>query len=1148
MEWLSHSQKKHCELCKTPFRFTKLYAPNMPKTVPFYVLVSHITKYIIRNLLVWARAALVLMVWLVWLPYLMRRVWSALFWLSDEGLGPIFGRPDAAGAMSSTPGMTSDGETCAATTTADVLQSASSQLPRSSNNSQTATSLYGINITTDNPLSNILLNMFLGNFYMGGALSRGNSSATEQSLAAPALAPQPTLLSEVKFLQKLSLSSPTLGGFAVDVLEGQIITVLVVICFILIILVRDYVVQQQPDINMRAAFAAADNPAVDDDGDVVMADAPAAIQLDPTEGLEAQDIDRLRGPERDVDEDSGLMAGGDAGQQNDAWPTAPHQGSTEMSGRPDSPTANTFPRHHARPPGFNETEGGPAEKYVRLYREAQGDPDRIRQLAHQRNLEEELAFFLNIGDGKIKASKREADTPVEGGESSNRDRTTSEWEWSEDELHDPRKGKGPITDELMDVGSDQNLTSRPRSATDGPQRSGGINPLGHNNWSFSDGPREAQPADTQLSASWVTPAAGSVADPAASASGWPYLTPPSSTLAESPSSSVHGPTPSSSDDNDLASNPAGSFHQGPLDIADEPAQADDWEAIADLDAQLELHQTTDAPAEELGARQQPRPDGFAQRVADFMWRDVDAIPPHELPPLPDAADDFFDHDQDAALGVVENPLQQPQERDQEVIAAAAAAGIDAEAEAIEDAEDLEGILELLGMRGPIAGLFQNALFCAFLVSITLFLGVFVPYNLGRISIWVAANPIRPVRIIFGFSKTVQDMAMVMVGFASTLIFGCLNGIMSLLRPDTPQLEIIATLVQRSWTLMENAAIRLRDSGIADFSFASADEIRNFSIVSHEALLTLKTQVALLFTTIGKAMLFIFGGGYADKLADVISWTTMVSNLLWQALKNLPALASIPSSWVIDLGSSETIVPLNPELISWSAMDRVWAILGGYIAMCLTAALYLGHGIPIAGRLGGEWEATLFDVLIQASGVMKVILIIGIEMLIFPLYCGLLLDVALLPLFEDTTVMSRVMFTVNYPLTSIFVHWFVGTGYMFHFALFVSMCRKIMRKGVLCKWFSPVLRWFLPLTRTLQISFATQMTPSSIPCVTFSREMSQPSSARSCSPLSSTAPWSSSALVVWSGLYRTGPGTSFRFITRQMNLSWNSQSTYFSTTS
>ncbi len=102
------------------------------------------------------------------------------------------------------------------------------------------------------------------------------------------------------------------------------------------------------------------------------------------------------------------------------------------------------------------------------------------------------------------------------------------------------------------------------------------------------------------------------------------------------------------------------------------------------------------------------------------------------------------------------------------------------------------------------------------------------------------------------------------------------------------------------------------------------------------------------------------------------------------------------------------------------------------------------------KRGEKVEGSVADVLYQAGGVMKVILIISIEMMVFPLYCGLLLDMALLPLFENASVMSRIDFTLTSPNTSLFVHWFVGTCYMFHFALFVSMCRKIMRNGVLCK--------------------------------------------------------------------------------------------------
>ncbi|KAJ4391670.1 hypothetical protein N0V93_005289 [Gnomoniopsis smithogilvyi] len=1062
MEWLSHSQKKHCELCKTPFRFTKLYAPNMPKTVPFHVFISHMAKYIFRNILVWARAALVIMVWLVWVPYLMRRVWSALFWISDEGLTPLFGRPDAT-PLTAPAALASVGDTCPSspllaqqTATTGAFSAIMSSMP-SNPTSQTTASLYGINITTDNPLSNILLNLFLSSFYMGGTGIRDNASAVLQNVTAPILSHHPSLLSEVKFLRKLLLASPALGGFVIDVLEGQIITVVVVICFILIILVRDYVVQQQPDINMRAAFAAADNaaPVGDAAPAELPAEAPMLMQLDPTVGLAANDIDHLAGPEREDDETSMQAVDGDSEEQDALWssnfPTSAGPATQQRSladadanGRPDSPTANV--QH-------NDNPSPTAEKYVRIWREAHGDAELAREIALREDVGEELAYYLNIGQAR--ASRHQADVAGQEVEESAREkgRTGSEWDWPEEEQQHSDKGKNAVKYEGSDAAGGHIQTSRPRSATDGPQTIGGVNPLAHNNWSFSDAPSEA-------------PRPGPAAD-LPGPSRWSYITPPSSTLAESASSSQSGRTPSSSDHDDL-SNAAGASPQTVLQDTETPrngGQTENWEAFSDIDTQIEPLQDTEGVA---GAdNQQNPPGGLAQRVADFMWRDVEAIPLHELPPLPDPADDFFDHDQEIMIAGGENPLE-----DAEVMAAAAAAGIDAEAEAIEDAEDLEGILELLGMRGPIAGLFQNALFCAFLVTITLLTGVFIPYNLGRLSIWLVANPIRPVRMVISLSKTVQDLAMLALGFVSTLALGCLNGIISFFRPDTPQSEMVRNLVQRSWSLMENAGGSLRDSGVTDFYLISTDEVRNFSIVSHAALLSIKSQVAMVISTIVESLLFVFGGDYPNKAAIIFSWMSSAYALVWNSLKDLPNLIS--SSWVIDLGSPETVVYLDPALASWSAMDRLWVILGGYVAMCVITGLYLGRGSPIAGRIGQEWETTIIELLVQASGVMKVILIIGIEMLVFPLYCGLLLDIALLPLFEDTTIMSRMMFTVNYPLTSVFVHWFVGTGYMFHFALFVSMCRKIMRKGVLYFIRDPDDAEFHPVRDVLERNVTTQL--------------------------------------------------------------------------
>ena len=83
VEWLSHSQKKHCELCKTAFRFTKLYDPNMPQSLPTPLFLRQALIQTLRTLVTWLRFVLVAFVWLGWLPWSMRAIWRALFWLAD---------------------------------------------------------------------------------------------------------------------------------------------------------------------------------------------------------------------------------------------------------------------------------------------------------------------------------------------------------------------------------------------------------------------------------------------------------------------------------------------------------------------------------------------------------------------------------------------------------------------------------------------------------------------------------------------------------------------------------------------------------------------------------------------------------------------------------------------------------------------------------------------------------------------------------------------------------------------------------------------------------------------------------------------------------------------------------------------------------
>ena len=48
------------------------------------------------------------------------------------------------------------------------------------------------------------------------------------------------------------------------------------------------------------------------------------------------------------------------------------------------------------------------------------------------------------------------------------------------------------------------------------------------------------------------------------------------------------------------------------------------------------------------------------------------------------------------------------------------------------AHDFDGIMELIGMRGPLAGLLQNVAFSIVLITATVALGVAFPYVMGKI--------------------------------------------------------------------------------------------------------------------------------------------------------------------------------------------------------------------------------------------------------------------------------------------------------------------------------------------------------------------------------------------------------------------------------
>ncbi|CAM1505049.1 Fc.00g106860.m01.CDS01 [Cosmosporella sp. VM-42] len=1046
MEWLSHSQKKHCELCKTSFRFTKLYAPDMPQSLPVHVFLGHMAKYLFRNMLVWLRAAIAISVWLCWLPYFMRSCWSFLFWVSDEGFSSssIANRFNDSSAAFELASSALGISTCPA-----------SPLLASTTTPASAAEAVADSVTGQN-LSEFLIRILLGG--LGGAIfdrsdatTGGGANTTAGSDGTMTSSPS-SLLGDVTFLHTFT-RNPTLNRALIAVLEGQIITVLVIVCFILVILVRDYVVQQQPEINIRAAFAAPANPL------------PPQDQLD----IRAEDVENLRGP--DESDEETLDNGDPNGQARNTDPMDLDEDHDALLVHPIPENIDAYIPESDIAVDDPETPGQQASvnEYLRIWRKAKGDPYKILEMIEDEGLEERLAYWANITRRSLGAQERVAgpldlpsympesqamhgDRPESSGStagSSSRIAYTPEsdevyGEHSEPNASGSRKGKEkaslltPPSPEEEDVSQIPRLLpgpSRPRAVSDGPQLRDSVNPLANSSWSFAALRTEPE-SDGSI--------AGSSIDGRPAFNG--RVTPPFDR-----DGSTHGLLES----DDLESNQSYATASRNGDLASEGEQLDTQNPDHVQDIVI-------TGAEEPLNQADEQNLGLVERVADFMYQDVHPDADDEEPPERMNDDPWIDiDDADDADGNVD---AQPDDPD-----AAPGAGLDPEA--VDDLEDFEGVMELIGMRGPIAGLFQNAIFCAVLVSMTILTCIFLPYNIGRVSVWILANPMRLVRLLFELSKLLQDAAVLLAGIGSWCALNVIDMVTSVIGGALAKHVVSAR--KASWALWTTAGSRVVEYAFMDFPM-STSEMQNFSAISHAALLTVKGHAGAVLSGISKGFAFVFGG-YALTMDFSFEIVNYASKATWTTILSISSMLMNPSSWVIDLSESENVTTINPELAHWSGLDRFWAILAGYITLFFIGAMYLKRGSPFSrGNIMQAWEAGIIDTLHQASGIMKVIMVISIEMLVFPLYCGLLLDGALLPLFENTTFKSRMLFTYNYPLTSVFVHWFVGTGYMFHFALFVSMCRKIMRQGVLYFIRDPDDPEFHPVRDVLERNLTTQL--------------------------------------------------------------------------
>ncbi|KIW63015.1 hypothetical protein PV04_09897 [Phialophora macrospora] len=998
MEWLSHSQKKYCELCKTSFRFTKLYNHSMPARLPFPLFISKLARHGVRELARWTRYLLVGIIWTCFLPWCIRQVWRGFLWLADGSAPSHPGVEVAAGVISNT---TAAGSAARASqtlianfTVPDYLERIPLVFP------PMLLSLGDIaRVVMSQGLIGRTVGFFLSIFIprLRQAAGTGGDQDFAAETAEMSIRP-PSLLSDVEFISAWS-GSRLVNNATVDVVEGQLICVLLVTAFILVFLIREWVINQQPILNMPDPDAL-DNP-------------PQERQAEN----ERPRIGRLRPRNR--------RQGGEANVADEGDAMDPAARPIAVPRRRRALTDDNI---------LNDT-GNEIERPVPL----------TRSQSLLASTEDTGDAYLDEAVGESSATADETESrPV-------RRHSVSSHRTLDDSF------LTTLGTQTIDAGS---FDSSPIEAQ-------GAVPL---QFAFGGaGPVQLQPDLQQYLAQMETDSAEPLGRRVAFVQNHDSIDEPAHPSGRSDardhatdSDGQVIPTPDSSNDTDFL-HPRGEFHDTDLQEAlfdnapeidaEEVAVPIDQEPIPDnsligriakwlwhTDVELDTQGAT-------GARDSPHADTQdEERIVDDVDAEAPFVPVHnrEAPQIPQLA------------AGVEAPLAEPREPNMFM-------GVDLN-DAGDEAEDLDGVLELLGMEGPVFGMIQNVLFSFLLIIITLTMSFWFPYMWGKIALLFLSQPTlmlvrAPLFVLSRTADIVVDVIFFVVGLAGFLFSQPMKLMRAALSGLSPSLgHIIDTAAIEGFTLdlSQKSGTRLERTLTAAVLGLRPD-VPNFSMQSHHALISLKNHLRDALHGTAVVVVQVQKTLTSDR---PISGTILVS--LRQALKSavevlkkLPQVKEVASNLVgllfADLSAEPTqsVDELDPSLAEWNNQDRILTIILGYALFAVAGIVFLEVAHLVLGLKDNEKvEGYFADSLRQAGGVMKVIVIIGIEMLVFPLYCGLLLDLALLPLFANATVASRIAFMTQTPLTGVFIHWFIGTCYMFHFALFVSICRKIMRKGVL----------------------------------------------------------------------------------------------------
>lgn len=324
-------------------------------------------------------------------------------------------------------------------------------------------------------------------------------------------------------------------------------------------------------------------------------------------------------------------------------------------------------------------------------------------------------------------------------------------------------------------------------------------------------------------------------------------------------------------------------------------------------------------------------------------------------------------------------------------------------------DDLDGAMEAIGLRGPILGVFQNAVLMVFVLDTAIGFGVWLPFIFGKTTALLSLDPPRalyildlPIRAMRVITDPIVDFVTVILGlFVFPSLYWSirlvLNVLLLLARRKVSADAIIEWTTSKITTIWESAVASLQTPSPSP-AISLSQRLESFL----ESDSVIARYLEPYFATLGREV--------------------------------RTASEQLQTSWVnLTMGQG--------------TREKVFAIILGYGVVGVLLAIYLNVFTVGNARSAGR---AIRSAVRQQLLVVKVAMFIVIELVIFPLGCGIMLDICTVWVFPEASLESRAAFFTQAPLTAMFYHWVAGTMFMYQFAILLAGCRNIMRPGAM--WF------------------------------------------------------------------------------------------------